>query len=187
MPSLPALRATLPSPTPCVTSSLTPDEIAAHRSRLCFEVEVVLKNGGYWQENAAPALQAAMMADWADELEDWTVEQVRWGLREYRRENPTRRPNPALISKLLKEQRGREMVAQQAVNAEAQQAALPAPGQHHETREERRVSAEAARAILAEVRASLTAGTQAEDETEAARRASAYPIHTKRPAEVAAE
>lgn len=106
----------------------------------------MLKNGGYWQDNAASALHAAMMADWADELEDWTVEQVRWGLREYRRENPTRRPNPALIAKLLKDRRGRELVARQDAAAKA----LPSPGQHHETPEERRMSAEKARAILAE-------------------------------------
>lgn len=68
----------------------------------------------------------------------------------------------------------------------AEASALPAPGQHHETAEERRVSAEAARAIMAEVRASLQTAQQQEDDAAAARRASAYPIRTQRE-EVAAE
>lgn len=81
-----------------------------HRSRIGFEVEVVLQ--GYWQEQLAPALKAAVLADWADELEDWPLDQVRWGLREWRRENPRRKPNPGDIVSVLKKRRG-EKYAQQ--------------------------------------------------------------------------
>ncbi|WP_166461944.1 hypothetical protein [Paracoccus alkanivorans] len=48
------------------------------------------------------------MADWADELEDWPAPQVKWALREWRRENPRRKPNPGDILGVLKKRRGDE-------------------------------------------------------------------------------
>lgn len=116
---------------------MSPEECAAHRARLAFEVEVVLQ--GYWQADMAPEMKAAVMADWSDELEDWTVEQVRWGLRQWRRENPRRKPNPGYVLAILKEMRGKTEMAKLA--------ALPRP--EPERREP--VSAERASAILAEV------------------------------------
>ncbi|WP_377758852.1 hypothetical protein [Paracoccus angustae] len=101
-----------------MTNSMSQDECARHRSRIGFEVEVVLQ--GYWQEQLAPELKAAVLADWADELEDWHLEQVRWGLREWRRENPRRKPNPGDIVAVLKKRRGEEYAARAA--------ALPKPG-----------------------------------------------------------
>ena len=69
---------------------------------------------GYWQADLAPEMKAAVMADWSDELEDWTVEQVRWGLREWRRDNPRRKPNPGDVLAILKVQRGKVEAAKLA-------------------------------------------------------------------------
>ena len=62
---------------------------------------------GYWHTQPPVELKAAVMADWADELEDWTLEQVRGGLRAWRRDNPRRKPNPGDILGILKAQRGK--------------------------------------------------------------------------------
>ncbi len=52
-------------------------------------------------------MKAAILADWADTLEDWTHEQVVWALRKWRNGNPSRRPNPGHILGILKEARGK--------------------------------------------------------------------------------
>lgn len=96
---------------------MSQDECAEHRSRIGFEVEIVLQ--GYWQEQIAPQMKAAIMADWADELEDWPVDQIRWALREWRRENSRRKPNPGDIVTVLKKRRGEEFARKAA--------ALPKP------------------------------------------------------------
>ena len=96
---------------------MSQEQCAAHRSQIGFEVEVVLQ--GYWQEMIAPEMKAAIMADWADELEDWPVDQIRWALREWRRENSRRKPNPGDIVGVLKARRGEEFAKQLA--------ALPKP------------------------------------------------------------
>lgn len=88
---------------------MSQDECAAHRSRIGFEVEIIMQ--GYWQEQIAPQMKAAIMADWADELEDWPVDQIRWGLREWRSENSRRKPNPGDIVAVLKRQRGEQFAA----------------------------------------------------------------------------
>lgn len=97
---------------------MSPDECVAHRTTIAFEVEIVL--AGYWQMKLDPRLNAAVLADWADELEDWHVEQIRWALRHWRREHPRIRPNPGDILAILKEKRGRAEAARaQTRQAEA--------------------------------------------------------------------
>lgn len=135
--NLPSLIAKLPPATPCVTSSMSQQECAAHRARIAFEVEVVLQ--GYWQAELSSEMKAAVMADWSDELEDWTVEQVRWGLRQWRKDNPRRKPNPGDVVAILKEQRGKTEMAKLAAIA-------PPEPQRPEP-----VTAERAASILAEV------------------------------------
>lgn len=97
---------------------MSQEECVAHRARIAFEVEVILQ--GYWQAELSSEMKAAVMADWSDELEDWTVEQVRWGLRQWRRDNPRRKPNPADVLAILKEQRGKTEMAKLAAIAPPQ-------------------------------------------------------------------
>lgn len=63
-------------------------------------------------------IKTAMLADWADSLEDWHHKQVLWALRKWRNENPNKKPNPGHILKLLKDARGK---------AEAERMALSKP------------------------------------------------------------
>lgn len=138
MSNLPALAVKLPHPTPCATLSMSRDECADHRAKIAFEVEVILQ--GYWQTELAPEMKAAVLADWADELEDWHLEQVRWGLREWRRANPRRKPNAADVLAILKAERGR-----------AEMARLAAQRSQQPTEDREPISADRANAILAEL------------------------------------
>ena len=63
-------------------------------------------------------MKGAVLADWCDELEDWTVDQVRWGLRNWRNSNPSKKPNPAHIVEILKARRGRELAVKPVVEPE---------------------------------------------------------------------
>ncbi|KIN70955.1 hypothetical protein Z945_3420 [Sulfitobacter noctilucae] len=56
-------------------------------------------------------MKAAILADWMDELEDWHIDQIRWALRAWRGRNPSKKPNPAHITQILKNERGRAHVA----------------------------------------------------------------------------
>lgn len=100
----------LPSPTPKLTDTLQPQECAAHRVQIAIEVEIVLD--GYWQNRPGEAMKTAILADWMDELEDWHVDQIRHALRKWRSLNPSKKPNPAHISGILKGNRGKAFVAQ---------------------------------------------------------------------------
>ena len=112
MTNLPSIPADFPTPTPQHSRSMSQEQLGDHRTQISFEVEVILQ--GYWQTEMDPKVKAGVMADWADELQDWTVPQVKWGLREYRRENPRRKPNPGDILAVLKKRRGQEYAAKAA-------------------------------------------------------------------------
>lgn len=131
------VKAAIPTPTPQATRQMDKHEVQRHRAKIAFEVEVVME--GYWKNDLAPELKAAVMADWSDELEDWTIDQVRWGLRQWRRENPRYKPNPGNVLAILKEQRGKTEMAKLA--------ALPRP----EPERRKPVTPERASRILAEV------------------------------------
>jgi len=62
---------------------------------------------GYWQSMPPAEIKTAMLADWADSLEDWSHKQVLWALRKWRNDNPNKKPNPGHILKLLKDARGK--------------------------------------------------------------------------------
>lgn len=66
---------------------------------------------GYWQTEMSAEMKAAVMADWADEMQDWQIVQIRWALRQWRGDNPRRKPNPGDIVAILKVQRGRAEMA----------------------------------------------------------------------------
>ena len=96
----------IPAPTPQLAQSLSPDQLDAHRTQIAFDVEVVMD--GYWDKQPPAAIKAGILADWCDALEDWTQEQVLFGLRKWRNENPNKRPNPGHILSILKDMRGRK-------------------------------------------------------------------------------
>lgn len=60
----------------------------------------------YFQPHESADIQTAQLAWWADELQDWTREQVVWALRKWNRDEPRRRPTPGDILRLLKSKRG---------------------------------------------------------------------------------
>lgn len=62
----------------------------------------------YFEERLEPDLEAAILADWCDSLEDWPIEQIKWALRQHREARPDRKPNPGHISAILITQRGIE-------------------------------------------------------------------------------
>jgi hypothetical protein len=86
-----------------------------------------------------PDIKAGILADWADTLEDWSHEQVVYGLRKWRNENPSKKPNPGHVLAILKQARGAK-VARTAQRA-------PEPAQLP------RVTPEAAAEIMAQVNA----------------------------------
>lgn len=97
---------------------MQPHERTDHRRAIAGVVEVVLS--GYWQANEAEELRAAILRDWCDELENFDAKSVRGALRQWRQENPNRKPNPGHILALLSEAWGKR-------NAEQVRAALAKP------------------------------------------------------------
>jgi len=89
---------------------LSPHEQDAHRARIGLEVEIVLD--GYWQSRPSDVVKVGILADWMDELEDWSIDQIRWALRKWRSLNASKKPNPGHISQVLKGERGKAFVAQ---------------------------------------------------------------------------
>lgn len=81
--------------------------------RIAFEVEVILQ--GYWDSQPPAQVKAAMLADFADSLDDWTLEQVLYSLRKWRNEFPNKRPNPGHIMAILRDMRGRAEVKRMPV------------------------------------------------------------------------
>lgn len=108
-----------------------------HRRAIAGVVEVVL--AGYWQPSEAEELRAAILRDWCDELENFDARSIRAALRQWRQENPSKRPNPGHILAILNAAWGRK-------NADQVRAALAAPVEPPKDR----VSDDRRRAILAE-------------------------------------
>lgn len=57
---------------------------------------------------------------WIEALEDWPLDQIRWGLRQWVMDNPSKRPNFGHISQLLKAKRGEVWAARQEAQPEPQ-------------------------------------------------------------------
>jgi len=108
-----------------------------HRAGIASEVKVVLS--AYFQPAETSDIRTAQLAWWCDELQDWTREQVVWGLRQWNRDNPRARPTPGDILGILKAMRGK-------VEAE-KLAAIALPSEP----ERKPMTAEQAAAIMAEV------------------------------------
>lgn len=140
--ALPAVRyqpAKLPPATPIDASSMPQQKRERHRQMISHSVEVVMH--GYWRDNLPDAMRAAVLADWADELEEWPIDSIRAALRKHRRENPNKRPNPGHILSILRESWGRR-------NAEA---VRQATASHAPEAKTDRITAEKAEAIMKEL------------------------------------
>lgn len=86
-------------------------------------VETILD--GYWQSDMSQKKRDLILMDWCDELEDWPVESVKAALRQWRRENPSKKPNPGHILQILKQAWGARHVEQ--VRAVVQSLRAPEP------------------------------------------------------------
>lgn len=73
-------------------------------------METVLS--AYFQPSEREEIRTAQLAWWCDTLQDWTVEQVVYGLRRWNEDNPRRRPTPGDVLGLLKRVRGQRLSAQ---------------------------------------------------------------------------
>ena len=135
---LPAIAAQLPPTTPLKNASRSPQEIAAHRGQISVLVETVLD--GYWQNDLSQRKRDLILMDWCDELEEWPVESVKAALRNWRRDNPSKKPNPGHILQILNRAWGER-------NAPIVAAVLAPPTEPPKER----ISDEARLAILAEV------------------------------------
>ena len=111
----------VPTVTPEVTKSLSPQEVEDHRAKIAFEVGIVLSV--YFQPQEDAATRAGQLAWWCDELEDWAQEQVVWALRDWNRSKPRVRPTPGDILAILNMQRGHA----EAKRAKARAKPIPQP------------------------------------------------------------
>jgi hypothetical protein len=103
-------RREIPAPTPQHAKSLSPQQLGEHRAKIASEVKIVLS--AYFKPSEDAAIVAGQIAWWCDELEDWTLEQIVWALRQWNRDNPRLRPTPGDIVAVCKKARGRKVAAQ---------------------------------------------------------------------------
>ena len=89
---------------------MPPQEREAHREKIAIAIEIALD--GYWRDDMSDGKRALILADWCDELEDWPVDSVKAALRQWRRENPNKKPNPGHIIQILKRAWGERNAAQ---------------------------------------------------------------------------
>ena len=134
---LPMTAAQLPPASALDASSMLPHERTEHRRAIAGVVQVILN--GYWRPNDSDEMRAAILRDWCDTLENWKPESILAALRQWRDENPDKRPNPGHIVRALKNAWGKR-------HADQVRAAIAPPV---EPRKER-VSDERRRAILIE-------------------------------------
>jgi hypothetical protein len=88
---------------------------------MIFEVRVALS--AYFQPHEVEEIRSAQLAWWADELQDWTLKQVVYALRQWNRDNPRLRPTPGDILSILLTTRGkREAERAKAANPPQEQA-----------------------------------------------------------------
>lgn len=64
---------------------------------------------GYWQDLImSEEVKTLILADWADELQDWSMDRIRAALIAWRDDNPRRKPTPGDIKTILRAEWGRE-------------------------------------------------------------------------------
>jgi hypothetical protein len=82
---------------------------------------------GYWQTYPPEAIKTAILADWADTLEDWEHRQIVWALRKWRNENPNKKPNPGHILSILLRGRGLKKAKEAKEAKEAAERSIKEP------------------------------------------------------------
>ena len=128
--TLPAL--TVEAPTPQVTASMSRQELEEHRARIAFEVEVVLFD---YVKKTDDAVSAANLAWWCDALQEWTVEQVVWGLRKVALESDYK-PRPKQVVDALKLKRGQAAAARLPKQKPEPERVRPSPERAEEIMQE---------------------------------------------------
>lgn len=137
----------MPQLTPYNVASWPRHEVVKHRAAILLRIEAFLANG-YWQDlSMSEEVKTLILEDWADELQNWSMDRIRAALIAWRDENPRRRPNPGDIKKILKDEWGRE-------NAAKVRAAMSQPDDHAGMSREdhQRVSAEMSDKLAAFIR-----------------------------------
>lgn len=104
---------------------MSPAALDEHRKKICSRIEHFLRH--YWHDNEMdPVAQASILADWANDLEDWSLGQIEWALTHWR-QNETKKPCPAHVLRLLKGARGEAEARRAAVVKREVAAPLPTP------------------------------------------------------------
>lgn len=85
------------------TQFLGPQERLKHRAMIGVEVEAMLD--GYWQNRPAEPVRDRILANWMDELERYTLEEIRTACVQWQRGNPNKKPNHGHISEALRSAR----------------------------------------------------------------------------------
>ena len=135
---LPMTAAQLPPASALDASSMLPHERTEHRRAIAGVVQVILN--GYWRPDDSDEMRAAILRDWCDTLENWKPESILAALRQWRDENPDKRPNPGHIVRALKDAWGKR-------HADQVRAALAPPVEQPK----QRVGAQRAAEIMAEL------------------------------------
>ena len=135
---LPMTAAQLPPASALDASSMLPHERTEHRRAIAGVVQVILN--GYWLPDDSDEMRAAILRDWCDTLENWKPESILAALRQWRDENPDKRPNPGHIVRALKDAWGKR-------HADQVRAALAPPVEQPK----QRVGAQRAAEIMAEL------------------------------------
>ena len=94
--------------TPRHAQSLSQQELEDHRAEICSDVEMILD--GYWDKRPSEEMKARILANWADQLEDYKAASVLHALRKWCREKPDKTPNVGHILGILSEGWGRKQV-----------------------------------------------------------------------------
>ena len=131
---------------------------------------------GYWRDDMSDAKRSLILADWADEMEEWPVDSVKTALRQWRRDNPGKKPNPGHVVGILKRAWGDRNVHQtRAAMAKGDQHQGMTPQEHAAVSAElaaqfpgliRRIEPPKEQAAAAEVNAMMEQVRKAEGEAE---------------------
>lgn len=96
---------------------MTPAEYSSHVDLVGKVVKAELRS--YWTAKPDPEVDALEVTGWVEELEDWSIDEIRAGFAAWVNDNPNKRPNRGHISQLLKQARGKAWAASNPRQPEA--------------------------------------------------------------------